>query len=172
MNKSQVLCTGCGLCCDGSLFNRARVHKNEPLFSEYLFTMEEGDNRGFNLPCSYLQNKCCSIYDERPYRICESFKCKLIKAFQAEMITFVEAARKISETLALKTKVELQILKAHPDNKGMTIHQKMDEFSTYFSDKMNEMEIRKEFGQILLDYRILKMKLEKTFKKDSANLIY
>jgi len=168
MNKSQTLCTSCGLCCDGSLFGRARINKNESLITDYIFTIEQNDPQGFRLPCSYLREKCCTIYEERPYKVCESFKCKLIKAYLAEKITFADAADKINKVLTLKSNVELQIMSLHPKNKGNSIHHKMGEFSTYFSERMSELEFRKEFGRILLDYRILKMQLQMTFKKDQT----
>ena len=169
MNESQTLCTSCGLCCDGSLFGRARINKNESLITDYIFTLEQDDPQGFRLPCSYLREKCCTIYEERPYKICKSFKCKLLKAYQTEKITFTEAAGKINEAFALKTKVELQIMSLHPENQGNSIHHKMSEFSTYFSERMSELEFRKEFGRLLLDYCILKVKLRMLFKKDHTN---
>ncbi len=171
MNESQILCTSCGLCCDGSLYERARINKDESLITDYSFAIEQNDYQWFRLPCSYLSEKCCTIYEERPFKVCEAFKCKLIKAYQAEKITFEEAAGEINKAMALKTNLELQIMNLHPENESISIHHKIKEFSLYFSKSMSELEFRKEFGKILLDYRILKMQLQLTFKKDQTKNI-
>ncbi len=116
-NDNQNICIHCGLCCDGTLFNRANIKDHEQNASEFSFEIIKTEKRAFKLPCSYLNEKVCSIYQERPYAICESFQCKLLKALRAGNISFDDAMKIIVDATALKTKIEQQLFEYHPDNK-------------------------------------------------------
>jgi hypothetical protein len=120
------------------------------------------------LPCSYLKDTTCSIYNQRPYAVCESFRCKLLRSVISENVSYTDAIKIINEVTALKTKIELQILEHHPENTGDSISNKMKEFEAHFAETMNDVEFRKEFGHLLLDFFILKKKLSDSFRKTTA----
>ena len=167
-DSNQNICIHCGLCCDGTLFNHARIKENEPLETGYAFQTFNEKQRSFKLPCSYLKDTICSIYDQRPYAICESFRCKLLRKVISENVSYIDAIKMINEVIALKMKIELQILEHHPKNNGDSLPRKMKEFETHFAETMNDVEFRKKFGHILLDFFILKKKLSDSFRKATA----
>ena len=70
------LCQSCGFCCDGSLFHRARLlpEEVEPAKKKGLRVFQDV---GFEQPCPKLENRACTIYDERP-TVCRKFACKLL----------------------------------------------------------------------------------------------
>jgi Fe-S-cluster containining protein len=164
----QNICIHCGLCCDGTLFNHARIKENEPLETGYSFQTFIKKQRSFKLPCSYLKDTTCSIYNQRPYAVCESFRCKLLRSVISENVSYTDAIKIINEVTALKTKIELQILEHHPENTGDSISNRMKEFEAHFAETMNDVEFRKEFGHLLLDFFILKKKLSDSFRKTTA----
>lgn len=76
------LCTSCGSCCDGTLFHRARL-KPEELEQAKRNGLRVIQDKGFELPCPRLENKCCQVYDTRPH-VCKSFRCKLFARHRDE----------------------------------------------------------------------------------------
>jgi hypothetical protein len=165
-NNNQNICIHCGFCCDGTLFSYANIKKNEQIAKGFSFEIIESENRGFKLPCDYLRGKVCSIYQERPYSICEAFQCKLLKALRTGNIPFDDAMKIIDQVTELKSKIEQQLLEYHPENKGDSIIDKMKEFNACFKETMSGEEFRKKFGNMVLDYFILNKVLNNKFKNE------
>jgi hypothetical protein len=161
--SDQNICVHCGMCCDGTLFNHAKIEKGERIETNYSFEIILDEKRSFKQPCPYLSNKTCVIYDERPYSICETFSCKLLSQVRGEKIVFSDAIKIIGDTMALRRKVVLQLQAHYPENTGNSLSCQMKEFKAHFSDKMSDVDFRKKFGQLLLDYFILKKKIAETF---------
>ncbi|NQV02398.1 MAG: YkgJ family cysteine cluster protein [Bacteroidia bacterium] len=161
----QNICIRCGLCCDGTLFNHAKIKDAEPIATGFSFEIIQNETRGFNLPCGYLKEKICSIYETRPYAVCEAFKCKLLRSVNADKISFTDALKVVDETLALKAKIESQLSEHHPKNGGDSLPRKMKEFNAHFPETMSEVEFRKKYGKMLLDFFILNKKLSGSFRK-------
>lgn len=89
-------CLDCGLCCDGRLYVRARVTPGEEsrMLESGLELLTYRGDPFFRQPCPHFGCGRCTIYDER-YRICRSFRCKLLKRYHAGEIDFNEARSKI-----------------------------------------------------------------------------
>jgi Fe-S-cluster containining protein len=105
---AELLCQSCGLCCDGSLFGRARLEpaEVETARSKRLRVLDDG--RGFEQPCPALVailaggRRTCSIYDERPLA-CRSFKCRLYDRHRREggpIESRLAAVRRVRELVA------------------------------------------------------------------------
>jgi Fe-S-cluster containining protein len=154
------------MCCDGTLFNHANIKENEPSVTGYSFEIIENVKRTFKLPCAYLKETVCSIYKERPYDICESFQCKLLISLRTEKKSFVDAMKIINETITLKTKIESQLLEYHPENTGDRLPSKMKEFNAHFAGTMSDVEFRRKYGKILLDFFMLNKILNDSFRKN------
>ena len=169
-NINQNICILCGFCCDGTLFNHARIKENELVKTGYAFEILIKENPAFRLPCPYLKNRVCSIYNQRPYAVCESFRCKLLRSVISENISYSEAIKIINDVVALKTKIEAQILENQLENAGDSLPLKMKEFEAHFAETMSDVEFRKNFGHILLDFFILKKKLSASFRKINEKL--
>jgi len=164
----QHICIHCGLCCDGTLFHHAKIKDNEPIAPGYVFEIIFGEKRAFKQPCPYFYDHVCGIYDHRPYSCCVSFRCKLLQSVISEKVSYTEAIKTIDEVITHRTKVELNIMKHHPENTGVSITQKMKAFEKHFTGMMDEVEFRKKFGRLLLDIFILKKKLSDSFRKSTT----
>jgi uncharacterized protein len=164
INNSQNICIHCGFCCDGTLFNHAYIKEYEPIAKEYLFEIIEEEKRAFKQPCPYFTNSTCAIYAERPYAVCDSFECKLLKGFRTGNISFDSAMKIIVDVFTLKTKIEHQLLEYHPTNKGDSLSAKMKEFNFCFQGIMSEVEYRKKYGELLLNFFVLNTILRNKFK--------
>jgi Fe-S-cluster containining protein len=104
-------CVGCGLCCNGALFVRAVVTPGEePRLIEYGLELVTHDERThFLQPCPHQSCGRCKIYEER-FDICRSFRCALLKRYQAGEIDLPEARDTVERALALLA----QVTSEHP----------------------------------------------------------
>ena len=76
------LCLSCGLCCDGTLFARARLVWSEaerlPLLGLPVLVQDDG-SLFLTQPCQALDGARCRIYADRP-RTCREYACDLADA--------------------------------------------------------------------------------------------
>ena len=105
-----ILCQSCGLCCDGSLFGKVPLDREEVgLARRHRLRVVDNGTR-FEQPCIALsprdgssgQERVCSIYDERP-RSCRSFVCRLYDRHRREggpLGPRLIAARRVRELVA------------------------------------------------------------------------
>jgi len=97
-----VLCTQCGLCCDGSLFADVElVGQAEAMRLEImgLEVEEDGTVPGLlSQPCAALREKRCGIYVYRP-TCCRTFECQLLQDAQRGAVTVERATAQIVEAL-------------------------------------------------------------------------
>jgi uncharacterized protein len=104
-----ILCSSCGLCCDGSLFGRADLTPDEvaPARRNRLLVLDGA--KGFEQPCAALipvetGRRQCSIYAERPLS-CRTFECRLRDRHRREggplepRIAAVQRVRELVELL-------------------------------------------------------------------------
>jgi Fe-S-cluster containining protein len=101
-NLTDVLCTRCGLCCDGSLFadvelgGRAEATRLEAMG---LAIEDEDGNRPLLLqPCAALQGRRCGIYAHRP-GCCRTFECRLLQDVRRGAVGVERALEQIAEAL-------------------------------------------------------------------------
>ncbi|MCF0073223.1 YkgJ family cysteine cluster protein [Dyadobacter sp. CY261] len=91
------LCVSCGMCCDGTLFNTARIQddKDRKLADSLdLITGGQEDKLYFKMPCPHFAG-CCSIYDRNRPQICSMFFCNPLKKFQRGEQGFLEATQQV-----------------------------------------------------------------------------
>lgn len=89
-------CVGCGLCCDGTLYSRARAEPEEESRLNALglkLTTVEG-KRYFELPCTQHDCGRCAIYETRFAR-CRSFRCALLRRYQRGEINLSDARDRV-----------------------------------------------------------------------------
>lgn len=103
----SALCASCGLCCDGTLYTQARAEKDEmermTAFGLELFEAKGGDR--FRQPCPALDGACCTIYEQR-FAICRSFRCALLRRFQAGEVPLDEALRSVATAHEMLDRLE------------------------------------------------------------------
>lgn len=152
MDPATALCTSCGLCCDGSIFNRAKLVPEDgkvetPLFS---YVDEESGQTYLKLGCAALnESRSCSVFPNRP-KICDTFRCTLLQQLDASEVSLEIAQGKV-ETALKQRSITLKIVEQFMDVKDRdlrTIHQ--DYMALGQSDKINQMNIYKE-GQLRLN---------------------
>lgn len=97
----QEICVGCGLCCDGTLFNHAplqpgeRGHLPTKIGEGY---QKEGDRKIFRLPCAYFSGKC-TIYDQPRAHVCVAFRCQVVRKVATHTISQAQVMHTIFDAL-------------------------------------------------------------------------
>jgi Fe-S-cluster containining protein len=103
----SALCASCGFCCDGTLFDQARAEADE-LGRLAAAGMEVYHDRGkdrFRQPCPAFDGTCCSIYASR-FAICRSFRCALLRRFEAGEADLDQALATVAAAKALLARIE------------------------------------------------------------------
>ena len=99
-------CVGCGMCCNGTLYWMAKVTPGEEsrIQAHGLELTEDKATTYFKLPCHHEQCGRCTIYETR-FDICKSFRCRLLRAYQAGEVDLAEARQRVETALDLAQKV-------------------------------------------------------------------
>lgn len=81
LDLESILCTQCGLCCDGSLFADVELSGSREVAGLEVMKLDVEDDgeRGWVLqqPCNALDGTRCSVYANRP-GCCRTFACQLL----------------------------------------------------------------------------------------------
>ena len=106
VDEANVLCTQCGLCCDGTFYGSVVVAEGgEAPRLERIGLRIVRDDAGtpaMPQPCTALRGCLCAVYTERP-KACGEYECLLRKKLVASEETFdeaVAAVRKMRDLLA------------------------------------------------------------------------
>ena len=113
VSPAQSLCLACGLCCDGTLFDWARLHPADDdasLSAANIVPIMEKGQRRFTLPCQHHQNRCCVIYAGWRPKICGAYECKLLKQVGHGTLSQEQALAIIERTLSHKAEVKAHLL--------------------------------------------------------------
>ena len=97
-----AICVGCGLCCDGTLYDIGKLTEDEELSPRAadLHLRTVGDRRYFRQPCRFHNCGRCSIYEER-WTVCRTFRCALLRRYQAGEIHLADARSLIEQARGL-----------------------------------------------------------------------
>lgn len=98
---SGELCTQCGLCCAGALFDYGALDPKEAATARAtgMDVVEADGQSGFHLPCPQLDGASCRIYAERP-QTCRSYRCKVLRGLEEGDITWSEAQERVEQAHA------------------------------------------------------------------------
>lgn len=109
LSLASELCLACGLCCDGTLYPRAIIERDEVAATAALglTTYEDPCGEvGFRLPCHYLDRTCCTRYDQWRPSVCSGFFCEVQlnakqgKLTREEALAIVRKARALRDSVA------------------------------------------------------------------------
>jgi Fe-S-cluster containining protein len=103
ISKGVELCLSCGICCKGTLHDRAHLEPDETeLVSQLGLTLYQNnvDYGAFDLPCPCFKDGKCSVYAQRP-RKCGNFQCKLLKGYLQGLISFGESTELVKKAKSL-----------------------------------------------------------------------
>ncbi|MBU7579223.1 MAG: YkgJ family cysteine cluster protein [Porphyrobacter sp.] len=86
------LCTACGLCCSGALFDFGALEPGEveQARADGMAILAAKDEVGFALPCPALDGAFCIAYATRP-ATCRTYRCELLRACDAGQIAPADA---------------------------------------------------------------------------------
>jgi hypothetical protein len=88
------LCTTCGLCCDGTLFDAVPLTDAEA--KSFAPAPGQTESNRAAQPCRFLEGTCCGIYNDR-FKACRRFRCELLKKLDAGGISLDEASALVVE---------------------------------------------------------------------------
>jgi hypothetical protein len=97
----EALCQSCGLCCDGSLFNKVPLGVTEQVPEAKLAVVTNAFG-GRHVPqrCAALAGLVCEVYAERPLA-CRRYECLLFGALRGGEVSLGEAQQVVSRAQAL-----------------------------------------------------------------------
>lgn len=101
------LCTECGLCCDGTLFDSVELYTADDvnaLSSLSAVFVQRPDSVRVQQPCPALADRCCSVYDSRP-ATCRSFECDVLRAHDRGDLSLDAARQLIARAVQLSAQV-------------------------------------------------------------------
>ena len=105
--SEQEICLACGFCCDGTLFDNAKLRPGErgtlPELMEANY-LKTGEKEYFRLPCPYFNGKC-TIYNKKKAEICSLYRCQLLMDFAKKGISKEEALNIIHNVKILKKEI-------------------------------------------------------------------
>ena len=104
--SEQLICTGCGFCCDGTLFDNAILKPTDidslPEKIEQQYVRKEDEV--FLLPCPYFCGKC-SIYGQHRPSVCGDFRCQVLKNAATDKITQERAVQIVEDAIKFRTEL-------------------------------------------------------------------
>lgn len=159
--EDHHLCTRCGMCCDGTLFEYVEVDERERQSVESLFTLYPGTKGPvFHQPCPHAVNQCCMIYEARP-ETCRKYRCKTLIALDSGDITAREAARRVNEALQARDTVRPLLLS------GETIQAARKRRAAIAGDPAHAMDAL----YFVLKLTALDLMLDKYFRKQGKTTL-
>lgn len=105
--EEQKICILCGLCCDGTLFDKAVLQEGEKgtlpqkIEDNYFRTKNK---EFFRQPCPYFAGKC-TIYYQKKADICSAFRCRLLYDHDKKKLNFSETANIVRQTKILRDEI-------------------------------------------------------------------
>lgn len=103
MQPVVSLCLACGLCCDGTLFDRVPLVEAELPQLASVLQVAPGAHHA-RQPCPALDGMHCRVYEARPLT-CRRFRCLLLEAHEADEVSLAGAVEIVASTRALRAKV-------------------------------------------------------------------
>ena len=161
LNFSKI-CVQCGMCCDGTLFTKARIKNSEDELlakSLGLNIFSTSDSKiFFEQPCQ-LFNKTCTSYENRPH-VCSKFICDPLQKVRANDITFDDAENQILLTLKIRGQL-MEAASLIPDYNNHSVQQLLAEITPKPSSKILQHK------PLLLQIVSLRVLLSKLIQKKS-----
>jgi len=101
------LCTACGMCCDGTMFQIVKMQPGDHPAKLAKLGMrircKDGEYH-MEQPCPALKELKCAIYEKRPAR-CRLFHCQQLRLVESDGTTEADAMALISEARELAAHV-------------------------------------------------------------------
>jgi len=163
-DPAQSLCVQCGLCCDGTIFEHARVFPEDDLTqleADGFILLTAAERRGFALPCHHQQGRVCTVYQQWRPTICQTFRCRLLRRFEAGELSWEEARARIERTVALVEGIQAR-LPAPSEEERTSLKQRMAAWQQ--AQTAAGVDVQRAFAPLLLDFVSLQRILDQHFR--------
>ena len=104
----QRICVACGLCCDGTLFERATLQPGEKGTLPDKMDMNYfriRDVEYFRLPCPYFREKF-TIYDQKKAIVCSAFRCRVLDDLTERKVTEQDAMETVKRAVEMRNEIQ------------------------------------------------------------------
>lgn len=125
---AQQLCVSCGLCCGGAWFGHINLlaHEAAPARAGGFTVDASTGTDQARLPCHLLQGGRCTAYATWRPSACASYRCQVLIDFEAQRLTFEEAASHVAAAKALAARVRAAAADAPKGLVGITVLRQLD----------------------------------------------
>ena len=151
--ENNRLCLKCGLCCDGSLFGRVRIHPDEDLGRLRSAGLEicEDKKHGpvMSQPCAQYCEGRCDAYGDRP-RQCRTFVCHSLARCQAGDLSMEDALR-LADSLREQRRFLVALIRSHlPDFADRPLREALREIGRLLDiDGEEAKKVQRRHGALL-----------------------
>lgn len=175
VNLGEQLCTACGLCCDGTLFDLVKLEPGDDAAKLKALGLPVAVSRGkvpvtrFPQPCAALcKDRTCRLYADRPWQ-CRTFECGVFKDAKTGRISFAGALRQVKQARRRADNVR-RLLRELGDTEE---HRALGERFHRMSDRMEfgkaDDAAKAKFADLSLEVHHFKLQaLEKFYTKSDA----
>jgi Fe-S-cluster containining protein len=121
------LCTNCGLCCNGVLFDLVRLQPQDSVQELTRLGMKlrrKKTQPWFPQPCQFLKNCTCTIYEHRPTR-CRLFECHQLKRLRSGQTQEEDVLRMIAKAKALVAELEAFLPDEDPATQSISLEERV-----------------------------------------------
>jgi Fe-S-cluster containining protein len=154
-DAASRLCTACGLCCSGVLFEIVKLQTADSIRDLEKLGMQINRKKTepyFKQPCRFLDDCTCTIYQHRPTR-CRRFECFQLKLLAAGEIDEVEAQSKIDEARRKVAGIQFRLEKAGHTRTEDSLTERVERALSSLPDEA-----------MMAEMRALKIYLERHFR--------
>jgi Fe-S-cluster containining protein len=166
MNAATRLCTACGMCCDGTMFQIVRMQPGEVPAELGKLGLKIRCRDGeyyMEQPCSALRENRCTVYERRPVR-CRLFNCQQLGRVERGETTEADAMAMIVETRGLVERVRGLIEQCGLREDGQALVERYERVaSTPINEKL-EPELVAVRADLEETMRALKLQLNREFR--------
>ncbi|MSU57345.1 MAG: YkgJ family cysteine cluster protein [Pedosphaera sp.] len=164
---TDVLCTRCGLCCDGSLFADVELAGDDEATALEVMGLEiedaDGDDGALLLqPCRALKGKRCGIYPHRP-ECCRTFECRLLQEVRRGALGVEQAKETIAEALKRIKRVNELIVQLGEGNEGLPLKERCADALALSVDAATDSAVNRKRAELQVAMNSVESLVQETF---------
>lgn len=163
-DPGQSLCVQCGLCCDGTIFERGRILAEDDLVhleKNGFILIATAQGTGFVQPCLHHRNGICAVYQQGRPTVCHTFRCALLRRFEAGELAWEEARARIERTVALVERIQAQLPTQRPHGR-ISLKQRMAAWQQ--AQRAAGVDVQRTYAPLLLDFVSLQRTIDLHFR--------
>jgi uncharacterized protein len=176
VNLGEQLCTACGLCCDGTLFDLVKLEGSDDGAKLKALGLPVKVSRGktpvtrFPQPCAALcADRTCRLYADRPWQ-CRVFECGVFKDAKAGRITPAAALRLIKKARKRADKARQLLRELGDTEEHRALGERFHRMSDHLEFGNADDAAKAKFADLSLEMHHLKLlALDKFYTKSEAH---